>query len=308
VYCNRVQFNHSFQLFQAARKKNPHIPIDRSPYRFRSCFSVEQGIWIPLLRGFFSMSPYLRQHLPTIKTLGRPVSLLSPPFPLPPTVMPPKKKDKTFLSPGTPATRFVRDTKKKKKPAAAVDPPPVPGPGLPAPPPRIGRHRDLGKELIQSFASAGDLATHITLFDVIHLRPISQSFQNQLERLKKFWMSFFTMSEGSEQAAEATLALGAPFPPLPKIKAFVHFIATHGRSGLGIGGITGWTVLTTRKFLGRILTMVCFFSPLWSQLLIAFSSGGNAHSARPETTVANSTMQVLSLFTSDSATDVFYRP
>ncbi|KAJ7361435.1 hypothetical protein DFH08DRAFT_374244 [Mycena albidolilacea] len=170
--------------------------------------------------------------------------------------MPPKKKDKIFLSPGTPATRFVRGNKKKKTPAVAADPPPVPGPSLPAPPPRIGRHRDLGKELIQSFASAGDLATHIALFDIIHLRPISQSFQNQLERLKKFWISFFTMSEGSTQAAEATLAVGAPFPALPKIKAFVHFIATHGRSGLGIGGITGWTVHTTRKFLGRILTML----------------------------------------------------
>ncbi|KAJ7152883.1 hypothetical protein C8R46DRAFT_478045 [Mycena filopes] len=180
-----------------------------------------------------------------------------------------------FVAPGSPATRLVaqlRAKPPKKKKAPANKPPAPPVPAGPAPgtiDPVTGfittatstgrRRRDLTAEIQTQFANVAAMVTTTETFDRVHFRPIALSTQEKLDIAKRLWTEWFTLLYASVEKAEATLAKDAPFPPLAEVKHFIYFLATKGKSGLGVEQ-GGWSMHTTRTFLGRIFSMLrrCF--------------------------------------------------
>ncbi|KAJ7181488.1 hypothetical protein C8R43DRAFT_271764 [Mycena crocata] len=166
-----------------------------------------------------------------------------------------------FVVPGTPA----RNALARKKPQSSTSPAkagpidPVTGFLSVAAPPKSGlgsRRRDLTAQIVAEFPTAGAMALATDAFDRLHLRPIAISTQKKLDIAKRAWLEWFTQLYRSVEKANATLVRGAPFPPLQQVKQLLHFMATKGASGLGIAGVTGWSMSTTRIFAGRVINML----------------------------------------------------
>ncbi|KAJ6460084.1 hypothetical protein C8R47DRAFT_1243176 [Mycena vitilis] len=165
-----------------------------------------------------------------------------------------------FVVPGTPA-RAALDRARKPPSTSTTDViDPTTGFVKTATPPRKGRgsrRRNIEAENAKEFPNAAAMAAATEAFDRLHLKPIS--IATQISTL-----------------AEATLLPDAPPPPLPQVKQFFSFLATKGQSKLGIAGAVGWSLRTTRTFVGRVFAMArlslslaflqVFFSDCRSQL------------------------------------------
>lgn len=164
--------------------------------------------------------------------------------------------DTQFAMPGTPAS--VSRGRQSSRNAAASSSASIP------PPLKVKRNstkgrtkRDLAQQLDDMFGNDTDqMAAHTAKFDRIHLRPLAPGTHARHEAAKRLWIIYHTKKYG-EEAAEKTLENGAQFPKLADVKAFIHFVATTGKSGLG-EGIVGWSVHTTRLFSADIFSMVTF--------------------------------------------------
>ncbi|KAJ7616293.1 hypothetical protein DFH06DRAFT_1145565 [Mycena polygramma] len=176
-----------------------------------------------------------------------------------------------FVVPGSPAVRALLAVK-KKKPARKKKPPDppqaTPTPGTIddttgfvnlAPPPPSGkgsRKRDFAAQIRAEYATVDDMAAATQAFDKLHLKPITISTQTNHRIARRLWVEWFTMLYKSPQKAEETLLPKAPFPPVAEVKQFLCFLSTKGLSGLGVPGIIGWSVHTTRTFAGRVFALL----------------------------------------------------
>ncbi|KAK7063968.1 hypothetical protein R3P38DRAFT_3164960 [Favolaschia claudopus] len=178
--------------------------------------------------------------------------------------MPPKKKNQTtstdnFRVPGTPATKHVqsvrqRATKAKKK-KTVDDTDEDTDVGFAQTTSTNPRHRNIAKQVVAHHGTHEAMVADTANFDTHHMRPIALSSKNKLVVCKRFFVQWFTQFLGSEDAAEAMLVPKSPFPPLAALKQYIYFLATTGKSHLGIEGVTGWSMHTTQKFLTRTFSM-----------------------------------------------------
>ncbi|TFY55388.1 hypothetical protein EVJ58_g8284 [Rhodofomes roseus] len=116
---------------------------------------------------------------------------------------------------------------------------------------KTGRERDLITDLLDRYGSREQVIARSADFDRIHVRPIQPNTQYIRNRARRLWLAYWELVLGSKEAAEATIAPGAPFPPLDKVKHCLHTIFTAGKSYLESG--KGWSLDTARTFLGHML-------------------------------------------------------
>ncbi|KIK59132.1 hypothetical protein GYMLUDRAFT_683208 [Collybiopsis luxurians FD-317 M1] len=116
------------------------------------------------------------------------------------------------------------------------------------------RSRDLEGQLRAELTDLQKIKDFLSAFDYVHLKLMAPGTMRHLERAESWWLLFMTHILGSEKAAKATLARGAPPPPLEQFKAFLWFVACRGESAMG-GGRKGWTSTTLKVFLQRVHSM-----------------------------------------------------
>ncbi|KDR73548.1 hypothetical protein GALMADRAFT_251278 [Galerina marginata CBS 339.88] len=146
--------------------------------------------------------------------------------------------------------RFATTCKPKPKPK----PKPVPE----ANNQYTGGKRNLAHGLDVDYHDMSKLAAELEALKRTHLRPIVESTALKYHRAKLLWLQYFRWvykeGENPDELAEATLAAGAAFPPIERVKHFVGYCAKTGRSGFK--GRTGWSLVTTRNFFGSVLGML----------------------------------------------------
>ncbi|KAF8180762.1 hypothetical protein K438DRAFT_1976579 [Mycena galopus ATCC 62051] len=181
-----------------------------------------------------------------------------------------------FAVPGTPARNALLRKKQQASQPDIVDP--QTGFVKPATPPRSGlgsrRRRDHPPKEISAerrvglarskfprsgragcakpFAERGEATA---AFDRLHLKPITIATERNHAIARRLWIEWFTQYCSSSQRAEETLTKDAAFLPLAQVKQFFFFLSTNGTSALGISGATGWSLHTTRVFVGRIFAV-----------------------------------------------------
>ncbi|KAK7031650.1 hypothetical protein R3P38DRAFT_823149 [Favolaschia claudopus] len=117
-------------------------------------------------------------------------------------------------------------------------------------------HRNFAAEVKAIHGTRDAMEADTARFDVRHLKPIALSTEKRIKACERYYIDYFTQLLGGVDKARATLNPDAPFPPLPHMKQYMYFVAVYGKSGFGIPGVTGWSVHTTRKFLGRTFSMM----------------------------------------------------
>jgi len=118
------------------------------------------------------------------------------------------------------------------------------------------RKRDVGGQLVASYGDREGAQAQLQALARVHHRPIAPSTAEKYGRAKAAWIAVMTFLKGTKELAEATLAPGAPVPPLEEIKFLILEMATKGKSGLKLGRI-GWSYHTTRDFVHSIIAVVC---------------------------------------------------
>ncbi|KAF8160436.1 hypothetical protein K438DRAFT_309395 [Mycena galopus ATCC 62051] len=162
-----------------------------------------------------------------------------------------------FAVPGTPARNALLRKKQQASQPDIIDP--QTGFVKPATPPRSGRgsrRRHFQAEIAAEFPTVDAMIEATAAFDRLHLKPITIATERNHAIARRLWIEWFTQYYSSSQKAEETLTKDAAFPPLAQVKQFFFFLSTKGTSALGISGATGWSLHTTRVFVGRIFAVL----------------------------------------------------
>lgn len=92
------------------------------------------------------------------------------------------------------------------------------------------------------------------VFDRIYVRPLTPRTLQDHAFARERWLVWFTELYQSREAALATLAPNAPFPPQEEVLQFLHTVVINGQ--FRFRDTPGWTFDTTNKFWSTLIGMV----------------------------------------------------